>query len=161
MGRFRHQVQPERLAVTPDGLRRSQLAIEAQIVAAGAAGVTTFNTRSGAVSLLAADVKAVMPGHLEISIIDLPDADPSEPLLRWLFDDGLTFTGGTLNSGIAATSASSLRIRKNGAANGTISSAGVVTFTNLVYAPGDIFEIYPPAVTDATWDQVAIALETV
>jgi hypothetical protein len=164
----RHETQPTELPVTSDALRRLQLALEAQIVAAGAAGVLLFNGRSGNVSLVAGDVTtalgytpaAVGTGFMPISIIDLPLADPTKPLLRWDLVDGMTFTTGTVSSGIAATGSSSLRIRKNGAANGTISSAGVVSFTNAVYAPGDIFEIYPPSSTDATWDQVAITLET-
>jgi len=53
---IKHQVQPTPLPVTSDGLRRLQLAIEAQVVAAGAAGVTTLNSRSGAVSLTSNDV---------------------------------------------------------------------------------------------------------
>jgi hypothetical protein len=164
----RHQTTPERTVVTADGMRRLQLALEAQIVAAGAAGVTTFNGRSGVVVLLSSDVVTALgytpassgTGFMPISIVDLPLADPAEPLLRWLLVDGMEFTGGSVDTGIAATGSVDLRIRKNGAANGTISSAGVVTFTNPVYAAGDVFEIYPPAAADATWDQVAITLET-
>lgn len=52
----RHQIQPSINPVTADGLRRNQLAIEELIEAAGASGVLTFNTRSGAVVLLASDV---------------------------------------------------------------------------------------------------------
>ncbi len=169
--RFRHQIQPVEKVVTSDGLNRLQQALEAQIVAAGAAGVTTFNSRSGFVSLLSADVTAALgytpapatTGYLPVSIVDLPLADPTEPLLRILLTDGLTFTGGSGNAGIAATASSALRIRKNGAANGTVTftgTTGVVAFTNLVYAPGDVFEIYPPASLDATLDQVSITLET-
>ena len=52
----RHQLPPETAPVTSDGLRRNQLALEALIAAAGAAGVLTFNSRAGAVTLLTADV---------------------------------------------------------------------------------------------------------
>ena len=52
----RHQTPPTTAPVTSDGLRRNQLALEALIAAAGAAGVISFNSRSGAVSLLTADV---------------------------------------------------------------------------------------------------------
>lgn len=56
MGKNRHQTQPSSNVVTSDALRRSQLATEALIEAAGASGVTTFNGRYGAVSLLDSDV---------------------------------------------------------------------------------------------------------
>ena len=52
----RHQLPPSTAPVTSDGLRRNQLALEALIAAAAAAGVITFNTRSGSVTLLTADV---------------------------------------------------------------------------------------------------------
>lgn len=60
MTRFRHEAQPATVPVTADGLRRLQLALEAQIAAAGASGVLTFNNRSGAVSLLASDVNTAL-----------------------------------------------------------------------------------------------------
>lgn len=56
MGALKHQTPPTTAPVTSDGLRRNQLALEELIEAAGAAGVLTFNTRSGAVVLLTADV---------------------------------------------------------------------------------------------------------
>lgn len=164
----RHQEQPKEVPVTSDALRRLQLALEAQIVAAGAAGVSLWNGRSGSVTMVAGDITTALgytpaaegTGFMPISIVDLPLADSAEPLLRWKLTDGMTFTGGSVNAAIAATGSPSIRIRKNGSANGTITSAGVVTFTDPVYAPGDIFELYPPSATDATWDQVAITLET-
>ena len=52
----RHQQVPTTAPVTSDGLRRNQLALEALIAAAAASGVITFNTRSGSVTLLTADV---------------------------------------------------------------------------------------------------------
>jgi hypothetical protein len=168
MGRFRHEQPAQQPPVTSDGLYRLQRALEAQIVAAGAGGVLQFNGRTGNVSLLDADIISALgftpasstTGIMPISVIDLPLADSAEPLLRWLFTDGVEFTGGSVSSGVAATGTPAILIKKNGAANGTISSAGVVTFTDLVYDPGDIFELYPPASTDATWDRVAITLET-
>lgn len=167
----KHQDQPVLVPVTSDSLRRLQLALEAQIVAAGAAGVSLFNGRSGSVSLTAGDVttalgftpEAASDGYLPISIVDLPLADPTEPLLRLKLTGGVTFIDGVGSSGIAATAPSALRIRKNGAANGTVTftgTAGVVAITNLVYAPGDLFELYPPASLDATLDQVSITLRT-
>lgn len=168
----RHQQQPQEVPVTSDSLRRLQLALEAQITAAGASGVSLWNGRSGNVSMVASDVITALgytpaagggSGYMPISINDLPTADPSEPLLRWELTAGMEFVGGEASAGVAATSSSALRIRKNGSANGTITftgSTGVVSFTSLVYAPGDLFEIYPPATVDATLDQVSITLET-
>src|SRR5687768_12251027 len=98
---LRHQQQPVPVPVTSDGLRRLQLALEAQITAAGAAGVTTFNGRSGVVTLLASDLTGLTSGFLPISIVDLPLADPAEPLVRWELLGGLTFTGGSGTAAIA------------------------------------------------------------
>ena len=53
---IKHQVQPTTPPTSADALRRLQLGLEAQITAAGASGVTTFNNRSGAVSLTTNDV---------------------------------------------------------------------------------------------------------
>ncbi len=60
MGRLKHQTPPETAPVTADGLRRNQLALEALITAAGAAGVTTFNSRSGVVTLTSGDVTTAL-----------------------------------------------------------------------------------------------------
>ena len=60
MGALKHQTQPGTVPVTSDGLRRNQLALEAMIVAAGAAGVLSFNTRSGTVTLTLEDVRAAL-----------------------------------------------------------------------------------------------------
>ncbi len=60
MGTLKHQTQPGIIPVTSDGLRRNQLALEALITAAGASGVTTFNSRSGVVTLLLEDVRAAL-----------------------------------------------------------------------------------------------------
>lgn len=167
----KHPLQPVAMPISVDGLRRLQLALEAQIVAAGAAGVTTFNGRSGVVSLLTADIFTAlgyMPaadtdGFLPISIVDLPLADPTEPLLRLRLTDGITFIDGVADAEIAAAAPSALRLFKNSIANGTITitgTAGVVAITNLVYAPGDLFELYPPVTIDATLDRVSITLRT-
>ena len=105
-------------------------------------------------------------GKMAVSIIDLPLADPAEPLLRWIIKGTLNFTGsgaGAANAAIAATSPSSLRLRKNGAANGTIAftgTSGVISFSNSSYADGDVFEIYPPTSIDATLDRVSITFQT-
>jgi hypothetical protein len=118
--------------------------------------------RSGAVSLTEADVIAALgPGYMPISIMDMPIADPAEPLFRMLLSDDMSFIGGAGNAGIAATAPSALRIRKNGAANGTITftgTAAVVSFTDPDYAAGDIFELYPPVAVDATLDWISITL---
>lgn len=60
MSSLKHQTQPNTAPVTSDGLRRNQLALEALIAAAGASGVLTFNTRSGAVTLTLEDVRAAL-----------------------------------------------------------------------------------------------------
>lgn len=60
MARLSHQTQPDTAPVTSDGLRRNQIALEAMIAAASAAGVITFNTRSGAVTLLLEDVRQAL-----------------------------------------------------------------------------------------------------
>ena len=60
MSRLNHQTQPDIAPVTSDGLRRNQLALEAMIAAASAAGVITFNTRAGAVTLLLEDVRQAL-----------------------------------------------------------------------------------------------------
>jgi len=103
---------------------------------------------------------------LMISIVDLPSADPNEPLLRWRFERNIDLTGtgpGAADAGIAATSPSPLRLRKNGAANGTIDytgTNGVINFISSNYAVGDLLELYPPTVIDATLDRLSITFET-
>src|SRR4051812_6921783 len=79
-------------------------------------------------------------GHdLMISIEDLPLADPAKFLLRWRLSRDIAFTGtgpGSADAAVAATSPSSLRLRKNGAANGTIAftgTTGVISFTDPNY----------------------------
>lgn len=184
MTRFRHEIQPQQPAVTSDGLRRLQLALEAQIVAAGAAGVTTFNSRSGAVTFVLADFLAaagiatltgqggkslvvdaggstfvLVTGYLPVSIVDLPLADPAEPLFRWRLPVAVTISGSSADANVAATSPSALRIRKNGLANGTVTftgTSGVFVITSGAYGAGDLFELYPPTSIDATLDQVSI-----
>lgn len=108
------------------------------------------------------------PGAIGAFIIDLPLADPAEPLFEFLVPaGGIVFTGvgNHVSAGVAATGASSLRIRKNGSANGTISfgaggTTGTASFTDSNYAEGDLFSLYPPAVVDATLDRVRITLGT-
>lgn len=104
---------------------------------------------------------AARTGAMLLSIVDLPLADPTEPLLRWRMLNALTFSGGSADADIAATSTSALRLRKNGSANGTISFTGVtgtISFTSSAYGAGDLFEIYPPTTIDATLDRVSITL---
>lgn len=59
MRTLRHQTQPGTTPVTSDGLRRNQLALE-DLIEEASAGVLTFNTRSGIVTLTAADVGAAL-----------------------------------------------------------------------------------------------------
>jgi hypothetical protein len=186
MTRFRHETQPNQPPVTSDALRRNQLALEAMIAAAGASGVTTFMGRAGVVSLLLADVMtalgitlsgnggkalvindagtAIVPatGKMPISIIDLPTATPSKPLIRWEIPEPMTFAGGIGNAGVAATAISVLRFFKNGVQVGTASFTGTTGTIAMTasYSAGDIFELYPPTSIDATLDQVSITLET-
>ncbi len=186
MTRFRHERVPKEIPVTSDGLYRVQNTLQAQIVAAGAAGVNTFNTRSGAVTFILADFLAALglanltgqagkalkvqagesnfelvasTGFLPVSIVDLPLATSAEPLFRWRLTTAVVFTGGTADAAIAATAVSALLIKKNGAANGTVSftgTTGTVSFTSGSYGAGDLFELYPPASIDATLDRVSI-----
>ena len=168
----RHQTTPAGIVTTSDGLRRLQLGLEAQIVAANGGGVNSFNGRVGAVTLVPGDINAALGytpgpptanGYMPISIVDLPLADPAEPLIRMILTGGMTFVDGVASAAIAATASSALRIRKNGAANGTITftgTTGVVSITNLVYAAGDLFELYPPTSIDTTLDRVSITLRT-
>jgi len=103
---------------------------------------------------------------LLISIIDLPLADPAEPLLRWRLTRAIDFTGsgpGTADAEVGAASPSDLRLVKNGSANGTIAftgTGGVISFTNSSYADGDLFELYPPSSLDPTLDRLSITFET-
>lgn len=104
---------------------------------------------------------AVGTGFIPISIIDLPLADSAEPLIRWRFTSGLTFAGGTADAEIAATGTPDLRLCKNSIDVGTIGyvgTMGTVAFTDPVYAPGDLFELYPPVAPDATLDRLSITL---
>ncbi len=135
MGRFSHQIAPRLLPVTRDDLRKVQLS-------GGGGGVVS--------------------GFLPISIVDLPLASTSEPLLRWRFDSAVTLAGSSADAGIAATSPSALRVRINGAANGTVTftgTAGVFSLTSGAYGAGDLFELYPPTTVDATLDQVSITFD--
>lgn len=106
-------------------------------------------------------------GHdLMISIEDLPLGDPAKALLRWRLQGDLNFAGtgpGSADAATAAATPSALRLRKNGAANGTIAftgTAGVISFTDPSYADGDLFELYPPISIDPTLDGVSITFET-
>ncbi len=172
MGALKHQTPPTTVPVTSDGLRRNQLALEALIAASGAAGVLTFNTRSGAVTLLLEDVLTALgytpvaegPQMLNLSIVDLPTTDVTEPLFRHRVRDvSWTFSaaGSFADASVAATGSPVLRIRKNGAQVGTVTYAGTtgtVAFTTSAFATNDLLEIYPPATADATLDQLSVSL---
>jgi hypothetical protein len=106
------------------------------------------------------------PTYLAISIIDLPLADPADPLFELLVMlDTITFTGNeSISAGVAASAPTVFPILKNGAANGDVTitgGSGVIALSDSSYAPGDLFSIYPPAVPDATLDLVRISLEVV
>jgi hypothetical protein len=107
------------------------------------------------------------PHTLMISIIDLPLANPAEPLLRWRIRRNLTFNGSGPGSADAtvgtASPPSTLRLRKNGASAGTIAftgTTGVISWTNPSFTIGDLFELYPPLSIDAALDDVSITFET-
>lgn len=164
----KHPVQPVATPISSDALRRLQLALEAMIVAAGASGVLLFNGRSGSVTLVDTDILSALgytpaeelPGHIPISIVDLPEADPAEPLVRWRVP-AMTIEVEEADAGVAATSPSALRFRKNSVDQGTLTftgTSGVASFSTIVYADGDLMEIYPPSSIDATLDRVSVTL---
>jgi hypothetical protein len=105
----------------------------------------------------------ITAAELEISIVDLPSAAISEPLLRFRMNIGRTFSGGTGDASVAATGAPSFSIKKNGTAVGSVSfsgTTGTVSFSDSSFPAGSLFELYPPTVADATLDQVSITLAT-
>lgn len=105
------------------------------------------------------------PGSLYISIIDLPLADPTEPLVRYKLTDAYVFAGGgAADAAVAATSSSVFRIRKDGVQVGTVTfgagaSTGTIAFSDSSFPSGSVFELYPPVATDATLDWVSITLD--
>jgi len=100
---------------------------------------------------------------LAMSIIDLPLADVSEPLLRVRFTTEKIFTGGGLaDAEIAATGTPAFVIMKDGLANGDVAftgTTGTIAISDSTYPAGSLFEIYPPNPVDATLDQVSITLD--
>jgi hypothetical protein len=106
------------------------------------------------------------PGFLLIDVNDLGLASSSKPLFEVAVPPGFTivFNGNdAITAGVAATAATVLPIKKNGAANGNITvtgSSGTATFSDSTYAAGDLFSLYPPATPDATLDRLRIALGT-
>ncbi len=104
----------------------------------------------------------VAPTFLNLSIVDLPTTDITEPLFRLrIRDDSWTFSGGFADASIAATGTPALRMRKNGVQIGAVAYAGTVgtvSFTDLSLVLGDLFEIYPPSPADATLDQLSVSL---
>lgn len=108
---------------------------------------------------------ATTPGALAININDLPSADPSEPLMEVeIPNGGVVFSGSDqISAGVGATSTSTLRLFKNGVANGTVifsGTGGNASFSDSTYAGGDLFGLYPPLSVDATLDRVRITLGT-
>jgi hypothetical protein len=107
----------------------------------------------------------IPPGSLYLSIIDLPAADPAEPLVRMRFTDDYAFAvTGAADSAAAATLLSAFRIRKDGVQVGTVTfaaagSTGTIAFSDSTFPDGSLFEVYPPATPDATLDQVSITLD--
>lgn len=102
--------------------------------------------------------------RLNLSIMDLPLADPAIALLRhriydtsWTFNAALSYA----EAGIAASGTPALRLRKNGAQVGTITftgTSGVAAFTDPSFVTNDLFEIYPPSTADLFLDQLSVSL---
>lgn len=100
------------------------------------------------------------PGSLNLWIVDLPLADALVPLWRAEFTDEYIFANtGAVDAKVAATGSPTLPLFKDGLANGSVSAAGVISFSDSTYPVGSVFEIYPPATPDATWDQVSVTLD--
>jgi hypothetical protein len=100
---------------------------------------------------------------LRLSITDgLPEADPDEPLIRFRLgaDENWTIGDITADAGDAATGTVAFRFKKDGVDNGEIEFTGAAgTATDVEpYGPGDLFELYPPLVADATLDDVSISI---
>ncbi len=107
----------------------------------------------------------IPPGSLNLSIIDLPLADPTEPLVRLRLTDDYVFAGtGAADSAVASTALKVFTIKKNGASAGTVTfaaaaSTGSIAFSDSNFPDGSLLELYPPATPDATLDQVSITLD--
>src|SRR5688572_17558069 len=94
----RHRETPTWVPVTQDTLRNLQPGM-----IAGEGLVSSFNTRTGAITLLSGDVIAALgytpapttadEGQLMISIVDMIAADPGVPLFRLRLEDPIDFTG--------------------------------------------------------------------
>lgn len=100
---------------------------------------------------------------LSVYISDLPAAVTTEPLLRVLLTDDWTMTGGAAEADAAATAEAVFPIKEDGVQIGTVtfaaaSTTGTVSFSDSTVSSGTLFDIFPPAVTDATLDDVSITL---
>lgn len=98
---------------------------------------------------------------LYLSIAGLADADPAVPLLRVRFRETVTLGGILADAGIAATGTPAFPIHKDGVSNGDITftaATGTGTITDPTYLAGSLLEIFPPAVADATLDEVSISI---
>jgi hypothetical protein len=117
----------------------------------------TAPTRTAKLELLRTGVRGKT---LALSITGLPDADPSVPLLRIELLDATEIGDVVASAGIAATGSPALRFKKDGLANGTVTFAGAVGAAVGIddYPAGSLLEIYPPAVADATLDDVSISI---
>ena len=105
------------------------------------------------------------PTFMATKVEKLPLADPAVPLAEFIVAPGvnpIVFNGSNaISARVAATGATVLPIKKNGAANGNITftgSSGVASFSDSTYDPGDLFSLYPPAVADTTLDGLRISL---
>lgn len=100
---------------------------------------------------------------LSVYIADLAAAVTTEPLLRVLLTDDWTMTGGAAKADADATAEAVFPIKEDGVQIGAVTFAaaattGTVAFSDSTVASGALFDLFPPAVTDATLDNVSITL---
>lgn len=101
---------------------------------------------------------------LDLSIIDLPQGNAAEPLLRWRLREQWVMDGpaSVADAAIAGAGISVFRIRKNGVQVGTVTFAagattGTIAFSDSTFPAGSLFELWPPSTIDAALDQVSIS----
>lgn len=149
-----------------------------RIAGPNSTGVTTFNTRSGAVTLGSADISgatgALLTDVAAAKYYDVPGGaagaiTASELLLQHVAVRTLNFASNFANSkgvaGTAPTASVTLTVAVNGATVGTIvfaASATTSTFTTssgaLTVTPGQILTVTAPSSADATLANVSFTL---